>query len=219
MNHKWIVACMSLTLCAPLGVLALYGPRPWPSFEMPPPVRTVRNFIRIELPPVKVIEAAQTADVDVSGILRDAAASTEPRAIADPDQRLELAMGATGQARDLRRKVPAQVPQADQPNGLLEVSFNLAEAGAMDRSSVDVRKGVRFNGADAGQATIRVGSGSALYIASEDLRILLSAARRADLADRLAAGAQQPFVGFDEVRQKGLNLRYDAVSDRILISG
>lgn len=210
---------MSLTLCAPLGVLALYGPRPWPSLAMPAPARTARNFIRIELPPVKVVEAAQATDLDVSVILRDAAASTEPRANAEPDQGLELAIGPASRVRDLEQEVPAQIPQADQPEGLLEVSFNLAEAGAADRSSLDVRKGVRFNGADAGQATIRVGSGSALYIASEDLRILLSAAKRADLADRLAAVAEQPFVGFDEVRQKGLNLRYDAVSDRILISG
>jgi hypothetical protein len=64
-----------------------------------------------------------------------------------------------------------------------------------------------------------VGAGSALNMASEDLRTLLSAAKRVDLVESLAAGAQQPFVGFDEVRQKGLNLRYDAVSDRILISG
>lgn len=219
MNHKWIVACMSLTLCAPAGVLALYGPHPWPSLEMPAPSRTARNFIRIELPAVKVVEAAQATDLDVSVILREAAASTEPQANAEPDQGLELAMAPAGQVRDLEQDVAAQIPQADQPEGLLEVSFNLAEAGAADRSSLDVRKGVRFNGADAGQATIRVGSGSALYIASEDLRTLLSAAKRVDLVESLAAGEQQPFVGFDEVRQKGLNLRYDAVSDRILISG
>jgi hypothetical protein len=218
-SHKWIVTCMSLTLCAPAGVLALHGLHPWHSLEMPAPSRTARSFIRIELPEVKVVEAAQATDLDASVILREAAASTESQADAEPDQGLELAMGQAGQARDPERNVPARSPQARQPEGLLEVSFNLAEAGAMDRSSLDVRKGVRFNGADAGQATIRVGAGSALYIASEDLRTLLSAAKRVDLVESLAAGAQQPFVGFDEVRQKGLNLRYDAVSDRILISG
>jgi hypothetical protein len=72
---------------------------------------------------------------------------------------------------------------------------------------------------DAGPATILIGGGSALSISREDLRTLLSAARRADLVETLATGENQPFVRFDEVRRAGLNLRYDAAADRILISG
>ena len=100
----------------------------------------------------------------------------------------------------------------------MDVSFDLAQPRISDRAALEVRKGVRFNGADAGQATIRVGTGSALFIASDDLRALLSAARRVDLADRLTSGAERPFVGFDEIRQAGVNLRYDAASDQIVIS-
>ena len=152
-------------------------------------------------------------------LLRDSAESSELQEVIEAGSQMAFGIDSTGQMAAPEQNQAAQIPPASRPADLLEVSFDLSRPDMVDRSSLDVRKGVRFNGAEAGQATIRVGAGSALFIASEDLRTLLSAASRVDLADRLASGAEQPFLGFDEVREKGLNLRYDAASDRILISG
>jgi hypothetical protein len=219
MNRKRVVACMALTLCAPVGVLALYGPHPWPSLNIQASASNSQNYIRIELPPVQIIGLDQSTGFDVAAVGQHSAVAIQPGAIGD--ELLQLAPGI--EAQDQTR-APAQVRSAPilrptAADGLMDVSFDLAQPRISDRAALEVRKGVRFNGADAGQATIRVGTGSAVFIAIEDLRALLSAARRVDLADRLTSGTERPFVGFDEIRQAGVNLRYDAASDQIVISG
>ena len=219
MNRKRLVACMALTLCAPAGVLALYGPHPRPSLDIPAWASNTRNYIRIELPPVQIAGADQSTGFDVAAIGQDSAVIIQSVAI--ENERLELAPGIGSQDQTQVRAQVLSTPvlRPAAADGLMAVSFDLAQPRISNSASLDVRKGVKFNGADAGEATIRVGAGSALFIASEDLRALLSAARRVDLADRLTSETERPFVGFDEIRQEGLNLRYDAASDQIVISG
>jgi len=163
---------------------------------------------------VRIDDADLSADLAAAAILPEALESTEPKAAG-----AATAGETTSRTLSLQQFGTPRPSPANKSDGLLDVSFDLSRPDLLDRSSLDVRKAVRFNGADAGQATIRVGAGSLLFIASEDLRRLLSAAERVDLADRLAAASHRPFVGFDEIRRTGLNLRYDAASDRVLISG
>lgn len=218
MKRNWIVAGMSLMFCALLGVLTIYGALPRISLEMPGSAPTAPGYVRVELPPVQIVKADLATDLDAAVILREELASAErPATAADPEIAVAAAVAVRSQASEPDQA--ARLSPTSKSDGLLEVSFDLSQPDVLDRSSLDVRKFVRVNGADAGQATVRVGAGSALYIASEDLRTLLSAASRVDLAERLASGAEQPFLGFDEVRDRGLNLRYDAASDSILISG
>ena len=113
-------------------------------------------------------------------------------------------------------------PRPDSPpvlDGGLAVHFNLADPYTPnnDRSGpIELKKGVRINGADAGSATIRVTNGATIAMARIDLGKQLASAGRTDLAASMpAAGA---FVTFDRIRQAGLNVRYDAASDRILLS-
>jgi hypothetical protein len=218
-TRKWIVACTALTLCAPAGVLSLNSAHQWASSGTAPHDWKARNYIRIALPPVQIIEAELSTDRDAAVILRDSAELSEPQEMAEAGSQIAFGIDPTGQTAVLEQNQAAPIPSAGRSAGFLEVSFDLSRPDMVDRSSLDVRKSVKINGAEAGQATIRVGAGSALFIASEDLRTLLSTASRVDLADRLASGAEQPFLGFDEVRERGLSLRYDAASDRILISG
>ena len=120
-------------------------------------------------------------------------------------------------------EVPAQV--ADPPpaakGGLAAVQFNLADPYAPASKDgtagpIELTKGVRVNGAEAGNATIRVTDGATIAIARDALDKLLAGAGRGDLAQTLANGG--PFVSFDRIRQAGLNVSYDAASDRILLS-
>ncbi len=219
MRRKWIAASLTLTLCAAAGAYALRDTGPWTFLAAPSP--RADGHIRIELPAVRIIEPAQLTSRDTAVILRetaegdeqapaDAATSAEPGVTADFADRT--------QASDLSQQSP-QVAAAEDPNGLLDVNFDLNAPGRLGGAALDIRKDVRFNGTDAGKATIRVGNGSALFIARDDLRTLLVAAERTDLAENLSDSADGSFVGFDEVRQNGLNLRYDPLSDRILISG
>jgi hypothetical protein len=217
-QDKWIAAGMSLMLCAPLGALVISGALPPLSLDISGPSPATPNYVRVELPPVQIVTAGRATDLDSAVILREELASADTRpSAADPQIAVAAALAVRSQAPEPEQA--ARISPSARPDSLLDVSFDLSQPDRVDRSSLDVRKVVRVDGADAGQATVRVGAGSALYIASEDLRTLLSSASRVDLAERLASGAEQPFLGFDEVRDKGLNLRYDAASDRILISG
>ncbi|MEO6152681.1 MAG: hypothetical protein ABIT09_03565 [Croceibacterium sp.] len=116
---------------------------------------------------------------------------------------------------------PVRTPAvaASEATGMLAVRFNLADpyAGAPEGSGpIELKKAVRINGADAGDATIRVTDGATIAIARDELGKLLTAAGRADAIQALAGSGS--FVSFDRIRQAGLSVRYDAASDRILLA-
>jgi hypothetical protein len=118
------------------------------------------------------------------------------------------------------------LPLASPPsigNAPPAVEFDLAGSGAAGEaggSVVEVRKTVRFNGADAGSATIQVGADSTLAISADELHALLSRAGRGELAEQLGARAgAERFLGFAEMRAQGIDVRYDIESDRIVIGG
>jgi hypothetical protein len=101
------------------------------------------------------------------------------------------------------------------------VDFDLSGSGGSGDgggSAVELRKAVRLNGAEAGRATIRVSAASTLSISADELRAVLARAGRGDLARRIGApGGAGRFVGFEEMRQQGIDVRYDAAADRIVI--
>jgi hypothetical protein len=217
-NRHWCVACLELTPCIAAGALVLYATQT-ETFGGAGSFSSGGNFVRIELPRVQLADQEHLTDLDTAVMLREPLDAAEARVT--PQTPVPLASAAIPadrtQGSEQSLKKPTQ--QVRTSNGLMDVSFDLSQSAGSDRSAIELRKGVRFNGTDAGQVTIRVGAGSSLFIASDDLRTLLSAAQRADLVDSLSSGGEQPFVGFDEVRRKGLNLRYDAASDQIVISG
>ena len=99
-----------------------------------------------------------------------------------------------------------------------ELEFDLA--GGPDEgggSAVDLRKVVRIDGVDAGSATVRVSAGSTLSIRAAELRALLERAGQDTIAAQIGAGAGE-FVEFDELRRLGIEVRYDAVADRVAIA-
>lgn len=113
---------------------------------------------------------------------------------------------------------PAAATVAAKPDpGMLAVRFDLSDPfapGAKDSGPIQLTKAVKVNGADAGNATIRVTDGATIAIAGEDLGHLLADAGRGDLAAALGGR----FVTFDRIRRAGLGVRYDAASDRILLT-
>lgn len=116
-------------------------------------------------------------------------------------------------AYPIRFELPAARPVASGP-AAPALEFDLANEGG---SPVELRKPVRLNGADAGSATIRVGADSALAISAGELSMLLARAGRGDLS-RQINGLGEGYVGFEELRRLGIDLRYDAAADRIAIA-
>lgn len=218
MIRSWIVGCPVIALCSGVGVFA------WNLGDLPIGLytqsdsRNSRGYVRIELPNVEIVRLDQVTDVEAHAMLGASIEQSQTSVFAEPAPSPATAALAGTQGPALTENQAVVIAPTRGPIGLLAVNYDLASENTQARETLDVRKSVRFNGRDAGQATIRVGSGSRLFIDSDDLRTLLAAAERTDLAGELSNG-QQSFVGFDEVRERGLNVRYDAVSDRILISG
>ena len=179
------------------GILNGYSRAPYP--------------IRIELPPPKprVLYSISDGLLPAPEIL-----TTDPLPVETEEDQL----AAVTVPAPPRIEVPRAVAEAPvAPGGLLAVNFNLADPAGTDSDVVDTRKGVRVDGVDVGSATIRVTSGSALFIAREDFRKLLNSSGHKDLAARVTDGAAA-FASFDEIRRLGFGVRYDPVTDRILVS-
>jgi hypothetical protein len=164
--------------------------------------------VRIELPPAPPRVLYSLSDgilPDPDAIPTDAAAAATEKiplaAVTAPDSPgIDTAQAANG-----------------APGRLLAVNFDLSDPAGSDSAVVDTRKNVRIDGVEAGTAAIRVTSGSALFIARNDFRNLLNSSGRKDLAARVGGGAAA-FASFDEIRRLGFGVRYDPVTDRILVS-
>ena len=122
----------------------------------------------------------------------------------------------------IRLELPPARPRAlseDTP----AIEFDLSGSGVpgdSGGSAVELRKAVHLNGTEAGYATIRVSAASTLSISADELRAVLARAGLGDLAGRIGApGGAGRFVGFEEMRQQGIDVRYDAAADRVVISG
>jgi hypothetical protein len=136
--------------------------------------------------------------------------------------KLPSALPAPIDGYPIRFALPVASPALPDP-APPAVEFDLADAGAAAEPSasvVEIRKAVRFNGAEAGSATIRVDPDSTLAIAAGELGELLARAGRGELAEQLGArdGAGR-FLGFTEMRAQGIDVRYDVTADRIVIVG
>lgn len=151
-------------------------------------------------------------------------ARPEPTAVAVEIDDSE-ASAAADQLADLTGQLPADTifgetggaahPSAD---GLLAIHFDLADPDrpTVDGSAIEIRKAIRLNGADAGDARIHVDANSQLSIAREELGRLLARLGRQELMGQLDPARR--FVSFDEMRRQGIEVRYDPVSDRVLVS-
>ena len=169
--------------------------------------------VRIELPPVqpRVLYSISDGILPTDPLTSDDA----PAAPAAPEEN-QLATIPTPVSSAI---VPLQpVTQATvAPSRLLSVNFDLADPAGTDSAAVDTRKNVRVDGVEVGSATIRVTSGSALFIARDDFRALLNTSGHKDLAARVTGGGAG-FASFGEIRRLGFGVRYDPVTDRILVS-
>jgi hypothetical protein len=99
----------------------------------------------------------------------------------------------------------------------LAIQFDLGDPNKSTDggSAIEVRKAVRLNGADAGDARIHIDASSTLSIARDELDRLLARSGRRELMSQLSSAGR--FIRFEEMRRHGIDVRYDPVSDRVLV--
>ncbi|SEH20088.1 hypothetical protein SAMN05428974_3834 [Sphingopyxis sp. YR583] len=118
----------------------------------------------------------------------------------------------TGAGHDARSTHPAD---------LVRVKFDLSDPyswAGEGGSAIDMRKELRVNGVDIGPAAIRVSEDSTLSIARDKLNEILVRLGRNDVARRLGGPRSGGFVSFEEIRRRGVEVRYDAPSDRVVLA-
>ena len=105
---------------------------------------------------------------------------------------------------------PPVAPAPPRSGAFLVSDFDLA-AGASSSKSVQLSKPVWLNGRSAGTVELRIGSASEVYV------------RRDDIAGLLDGKVPLPqgdggFVTLDQLRDRGLDIRYNASRDVLAIT-
>jgi hypothetical protein len=121
----------------------------------------------------------------------------------------------------VRVPLPPAVAASEAAEGAM-LEFDRAGRGSAAESAgsaIAIRKRVRVNGAEAGEATIRVGARSELSIDAGELRRVLAAAGHGATARLVGTGeGAGGFVGFEALRGQGIEVRYDVAADVIAIA-
>ena len=105
----------------------------------------------------------------------------------------------------------------ENDRGMTLADFDLGEVGmehSRARQSIHIRKPVEFNGASVGTAQIHVSSDSSLSIERSWLLRILAGQRG---MDKLSGVGETQFISFTTLRDRGVQLSYDPVSDKIVI--
>jgi hypothetical protein len=208
--RRWPVAVLAAAAVAAVSLGDVMAG--WYSYAGRGPSATGEYPLRIVLRQARPAGGANAVAVPATGAESEEAAG-EPAA---PDGEPSPAAADAGPgARTAETPSSAPRPATD---GLLAIQFDLADPGAFAAgggSPIEIRKAVRLNGADAGEARIHVGASSRLSIAREELGRLLARSGQQALIERLGTGER--LVSFDEMRRQGIDVRYDPVSDRLLV--
>jgi hypothetical protein len=208
--RRWPVAVLAVAGVAAVSLGDVFAG--WNSLAGRGPSAAGEYPVRVVLPvpPASAEDTAEALPADAPEAVDQVPADTGDPAAADG----EALAGDRALAETAR---PALRPGE---SGLLPVEFDLADPGAFGSgdggSAIELRKAVRLNGADAGDARIRVSGSSTLSIAREELGRLLARSGQRELVGQMGSGGQ--FVSFEEMRRQGIEVRYDPVSDRILVS-
>jgi len=109
-------------------------------------------------------------------------------------------------------------------NGVIPLSFDLSDltSGSTPRpsrgakaSDIEIRKKVQAGGQDLGEITVRVDKYSRLAVDTAQLRTVLK--EQPKLAESSNKLPESGMIGFTELRNRGVDLRYDPVADRLTL--
>ncbi len=196
----------------PQGVqMAMLEPREIPDLAVPPELAAAEDGGE----PV-ADAAALVAAEPVTG--DPGVASTAPRGTARADF-LTSFSDLAEEGRPAPQPPAARAPTTSAPprastsasdNGVLDIAYDL-DAGPGSDGSVTISKRLRRNGASLGPLKLQVDRNSGLYASRADLARMLPA--KAAQIDRLDGD----FLSLSRLRQAGVNLRYDAARDELVV--
>lgn len=132
-------------------------------------------------------------------------ASSSPERAQDTSPDADISGAAQASARALPQ---SRISSNDQ--ALLRTDFDLADITG-ETQAIEVTKPIHLDGRAIGVASLSIDRNSRLLVSSKDLGRLLPS----ELFARIDSEASH--VGFDELRDAGLDIRYDPLADTIRI--
>lgn len=123
----------------------------------------------------------------------------------------DQAFGGSSTGAPLPRALPQ--PKLDK-RGMMAVDFDL-QGGAKSTKAISVRKPVAIAGADSGRLSIRIDGAAKIYANKAEVADMLEG--KSDKSERVRSASGDDYVSFDQLRDMGVNIRYDPSADRIVI--
>lgn len=117
----------------------------------------------------------------------------------------------TRQPAPKARSIPQ--PPTDK-NGMLAIDFDL-QGGAQSSRSIAVQKPVTVAGLASGNLSVRIDGAAKIYANRAEIASLLDG--KSNKSERVRAASAEDFLSFQQIRDLGIDIRYDPSSDRIII--
>jgi hypothetical protein len=173
--------------------------------------------VRIDLNEVEAIaftgsSPVQLEEEEFDPVVAEIAAQLSAEGRLSDEEFAAIFRGMLGPARD-REPALATVPRANPtigPGGMMNLDFDLA-AGPQDDDTIQLQMQVQHGDDLLGPVEIRIDTNSSIYVARKDMLAILPTPVRG--AERL----EGEFVELARLRDAGVNLRYDATADRLVL--
>ena len=163
-----------------------------------------------EMPRVTLVSPVP-ADVPASDVQTPAAEQRTTDATDTSPATLASARPRTGPVPATQRAVK---PDA---NGILPIDFSLPEGVSSQTGGVGVAKTLASEGGAATGLTIFLIGGSVIEVDRDELMAALAQLGASEKAGRVPPAGESGRLSLDRVRTAGLDLRYDAIHDRLVL--
>jgi len=173
---------------------------------IPEPVAVIVN----RPPPVLMGENAELVSAALAQADKEKGSRFAP--LRNDPGAFERAFGNTPE-RAPRRITLAPTPKPGK-SGMLDIDFSL-NGGANSAKTINVRKPVAVAGSASGNLSIRIDGAAKIYAKRTEVASLLEG--KSDKSERVKTASSEEFVSFEQLRDIGVDIRYDPSSDRIVI--
>lgn len=199
---------------AVLGIDILVTARTMQADEQGYPVRLIIPESLVEAvqrpPPILMGENVALVSAALADRAEAAEAGVPPPRSGPSD--FDLAFGDGFGRSASRSSAPIQQPGS---NRMIEVDFDL-EGGAESSNAISVDKPVAIGGNNSGRLAIRI-DGAAQIFADRGQVAELLAKDDAATAEKVRTAGGEDYLSFRQLRDLGVDIRYDPAADRIVI--
>ena len=164
-------------------------------------------------PPILLGENVELVSAALANQEKDGTQSASFARLRSDPGAFEQAFGGSP-AGSAARSTLKPIPKPGK-SGMLKIDFDL-QGGAQSSRAISVDKPVAVGSAISGKLAIRI-DGAAQIFANRGQVASLIEVGEPDKAEKIRAASAEEYVSFTQLRDLGVNIRYDPSADRIVI--